>query len=142
MIRMQEEEWRAFISEGTRTGKLATVRSDGRPHTVPIWFIFDGVDLIFMTGDTTVKVQNIRREPRVAIAVDEEQFPYSFVTIEGIATIHELSPAELLPYSVDIAQRYVGEEQAAQFGARNAVEGEVLIRVRPTKVISAKDLAD
>ncbi|NOK61519.1 MAG: PPOX class F420-dependent oxidoreductase [Chloroflexi bacterium AL-W] len=95
-----------------------------------------------MTGGASVKAQNIRREPRVAMVVDEERFPYSFVSIEGIATIQELSPTELLPYSVAIAQRYVGRERSAQFGARNAVEGEILVQIRPTKVVSAKDLAD
>ena len=48
--RMDDAEWRAFVSEGTRTGKLATVRADGRPHVVPIWFVLDGDDLVFTTG--------------------------------------------------------------------------------------------
>ena len=38
---MDEAEWRAFVSHGTRTGKLATTRADGRPHVVPIWFVLD-----------------------------------------------------------------------------------------------------
>ncbi|TMD44650.1 MAG: PPOX class F420-dependent enzyme, partial [Chloroflexi bacterium] len=40
-------EQRAFLLEGTRTGKLATVRKDGRPHVVPIWFHLDGNTLVF-----------------------------------------------------------------------------------------------
>ena len=42
--------WRAFVAHGTRTGKLATVRRDGRPHVVPVWFVLDGDDLVFTTG--------------------------------------------------------------------------------------------
>jgi nitroimidazol reductase NimA-like FMN-containing flavoprotein (pyridoxamine 5'-phosphate oxidase superfamily) len=54
-------ESRAFISQGTRTGKLATVRADGRPHVVPIWFVLDGDTLVFNTGNTTIKGKNLRR---------------------------------------------------------------------------------
>ena len=42
MHEMSDEERRAFLLEGTRTGKLATIRRDGRPHVVPIWFLLDG----------------------------------------------------------------------------------------------------
>ena len=138
---MNETEWRAFVMAGSRTGKLATVRRDGRPHAAPIWFMLDGDDLVFMTGAATVKARNIAREPRVVVVVDDEAFPFAFVSMEGEATIHILSPADLLPYSTDIARRYVGDERAEAYGRRNAVEGEVLVRVRPTKVIAFKELA-
>jgi len=138
---MNEAEWRAFVMTGSRTGKLATVRVDGRPHAAPIWFMLDGDDLVFMTGAATVKARNITREPRVVVVVDDEAFPFAFVSMEGRATIHRLSPADLLPYSTDIARRYVGDARAEAYGRRNAVEGEVLVRVRPDKVIAFKDLA-
>ena len=48
---MTDEQARAFLAAGYRTGKLATVRADGRPHVAPIWFVLDGADLIFMTGE-------------------------------------------------------------------------------------------
>ena len=141
MQSMAKEEWRAFVMAGSRTGKLATVRADGRPHVAPIWFMLEGEDVVFMTGADTVKARNIAREPRVALAVDDERFPFAFVTIEGRATLHELSPAELLPYSTEIARRYVGDERAEAYGRRNAVEGELLVRIRPTKVVAFKDVA-
>lgn len=50
--RMTETEWREFLAAGTRTGKLATTRLDGRPHVVPVWFVLDGDDLVFNTGLT------------------------------------------------------------------------------------------
>jgi nitroimidazol reductase NimA-like FMN-containing flavoprotein (pyridoxamine 5'-phosphate oxidase superfamily) len=49
---MSESEWRAFLLEGTRTGKVATTRVDGRPHVAPIWFDLDGDTLVFTTGAT------------------------------------------------------------------------------------------
>ena len=58
---MDDAEWRAFVSEGTRTGKLATTRHDGRPHVVPIWFVLDGDDFVFNTGAHSIKGRAVAR---------------------------------------------------------------------------------
>ena len=60
MREMTSDERRAFLLTGTRTGKLATVRPDGRPHVAPVWFVLDGVTekgdvVVFTTGADTVK---------------------------------------------------------------------------------------
>lgn len=68
-------EQQAFLLEGTRTGELATVRKDGRPHVVPVWFVLDGDTLVFTTGEASVKATNMRRDPRVAFCVDDETPP-------------------------------------------------------------------
>ena len=53
MEKMTESEWRAFVSEGTRTGKAGVTRADGAPHVTPIWFVLDGDDLVFTTPAAT-----------------------------------------------------------------------------------------
>ena len=138
--RMTAEEQRRFLAEGTRTGKLATVRDDGSPHVAPIWFVLDGDDLVFSTGAETVKGRNLLRDPRVAISVDRQEPLYDFVTVEGTATLSD-DPDELLRWATRIAARYVGEEQAPAYGRRNAVPGELVVRVTPTRRVSAKDVA-
>lgn len=138
---MTEEEWRAFVSEGTRTGKVATSRPDGRPHVAPVWFVLDGADLVFTTGRDTVKGRSLTADPRVAICVDDERPPFSFVLIEGTATVSE-EPDALLDVATRLGARYMGADRAEAFGRRNAVPGELLIRVRPTKVIAKAALAD
>ena len=66
MRRMTEDEWRAFLlAEPPRTAKLATVRRDGRPHVVPVWFDLDGREVVFSTCAATVKGRAIRRDGRV-----------------------------------------------------------------------------
>lgn len=142
MERMTPDERREFLQAGTRTGKLATVRADGRPHVAPIWFVLDGENLYFTTWHESVKAANIRRDPRVAISVDEETPPYHFVIVEGEAAILDPSPEERVAWSTRIARRYMGDELAEQFGKRNGVEGELLIRVTPAKFIAQKNLAD
>jgi PPOX class probable F420-dependent enzyme len=142
MKSMDRDEWRAFLASGTRTAKLATARADGRTHVAPVWFVLDGEHLLFTTQQRTVKGRNIRREPRVMICVDDERPPFAFVTIEGTALVSELTPAELLPWTTKLAARYMGAEKAAAYGQRNAVAGELLVRVPLTKVTAQKGIAD
>ena len=140
MRRMTAPEIRAFLTQGTRTAKLATVRADGRPHVAPVWFVLDGEDLIFTTWHTTVKAANLRREPRVALAVDDETPPFAYVLVEGTATISE-DLEELRIWATRIGARYMGAEQAEAFGARNGVPGELLVRVTPVRVTAEADIA-
>jgi PPOX class probable F420-dependent enzyme len=137
---MTRDEWRAFVAEGTRTGKLATARRDGRPHVVPIWFVLDGDDLVFTTGADTVKGRNMRRDPRVSLCVDDERPPYAFVRIDGTVTMAE-DPDEMLRLATAIGGRYMGADRAEAFGRRNAVPGELLVRVRPERVVAIDDIA-
>jgi PPOX class probable F420-dependent enzyme len=132
---MTPELAQKFLMEGTRTGKLATIRVDGRPHVVPIWFVLDGEDVVFTTGADTVKGRALVRDPRVALSVDDQAPPYSFVMVEGVAAISE-EPAELVHWATRIGARYMGEDRAAEFGARNGVPGELLVRIRPTRIIA------
>ncbi|NES30328.1 TIGR03618 family F420-dependent PPOX class oxidoreductase [Micromonospora terminaliae] len=138
---MSDDQWRAFVTAGTRTGKLATVRADGSPHVVPVWFVLDGDDLIFNTGSSSVKGRNLVRDPRAALTVDEEQPPYAFVTVRGTVTIID-DPVESLPWSTRIAARYMGADRADEYGRRNAVPGELLVRLRAEQVVAFAGIAD
>ena|SRR5215475_1190067 len=140
---MSRAEWRAFVSQGTRTGKLATVRRDGRPHVAPVWFLLDGDsdDLIFTTGAATVKGRCLRADPRAALCVDDDRPPFACVLIEGRVTISEALPA-LRDAATRIAARYVGADLAEQYGARNGVPGELLVRLAPERVIAHAEIAD
>ena len=133
-------EVRAFLLEATRTGKLATVRADGRPHVVPIWFLLDGDTIVFTTGEGSLKAKNMRRDPRVCLCVDDEQPPFAFATIEGTATFSD-NMQDLTIWATRIAGRYMGEQLAEQYGKRNAVPGELLVRITPTKILFEKDVA-
>lgn len=139
--KMTQEEWRAFASHSTRTGKLSTVRPDGSPHIAPIWFVLDGDSYVFTTGKDTVKGRNLARDGRVALCVDDDRPPYAYVVLQGRAEIGE-DPEELLAWATRIGARYMGEERAEAFGRRNAVPGELLVRVRIEKVIATDGVAD
>ncbi|HEX9012340.1 MAG TPA: PPOX class F420-dependent oxidoreductase [Anaerolineaceae bacterium] len=137
---MSESERREFLAGGRRTAKLATVREDGMPHVVPVWFVLDGDDLLFTTWHTTAKYRALQHDPRLALCVDDEEPPYAFVMMEGTATLEEHAP-DLLEWATRIATRYMGADLGASYGKRNAVDGEILVRVRPTHFIAQKEIA-
>ena len=142
MRRMDEAEVRAYLTAGTRTGKLAVTRLDGSPLVVPIWFVVDDDDsLLFTTWGDSIKGKSLRRDGRVSLCVDEEAPPYSYVRVDGTATISE--DTELLRlWATRIGARYMGAERAERFGERNAVAGELLVRITPTKVVAQAGIAD
>jgi PPOX class probable F420-dependent enzyme len=141
MQKMTNAEAKAFLLEGTRTGKLATVRTDGRPHVAPIWFDLDGESLVFTTWHESVKGLNLQRDERLSLCVDDETPPFSYVIIEGTAEISD-DPEALAYWATRIAGRYMGADLTEAYGKRNSVEGELLVRVSPTKIIAQKNIAD
>lgn len=141
MREMSRAEAYAFLAEGTRTGKLATVRPDGRPHVVPIWFVVDGEDLVFTTWYSSVKGSNLAQGGRAALVVDLEEPPYAYVLVEGETTISD-DMDQLLAVATRTGGRYMGPDRAEEFGRRNAVEGEVVVRLRPDKIIARDNISD
>jgi PPOX class probable F420-dependent enzyme len=137
---MTEEEYRSFLLDRARTASLATVRADGRPHVAPIWFDLDGDTIVFTTGESTVKGRNMRRDPRVSLCIDEEKPPFHFVLIEGTAELTAEDP-DLLYWATRLGNRYMGADRAEEYGRRNAVEGELLVRVTPQKILAYKNIS-
>jgi PPOX class probable F420-dependent enzyme len=106
----------------------------------PIWFIVEDGALVFNTGKDTVKGRALARDPRATLCVDLEEPPYGFVQVQGEAEISE-DPGELVRTATAIAARYMGQERAEEFGKRNGVPGELVVRLRPTKVIAAFEIS-
>jgi PPOX class probable F420-dependent enzyme len=134
-------EVRDFLLQGTRTGKLGVAMKDGQPHVMPIWFVLDGEDIVFTTQAGTVKGRWIRADGRLSLCVDEEVPPYAFVHVRGRAIVSD-DLDEMLHWATLIGARYMGEERAEEFGRRNAVEGELLVRLRPERIIGVTGVAD
>jgi len=142
MPAMSHEEVLAFIDAmPARTAKLATVTKDGAPHVAPVWVALDGEDIMFNTGADTIKGRALRRDPRVSMCFDDETPPFSFVIVKGEVSISE-DLDELLRWSTIIGGRYMGADRADEYGRRNGVPGELLLRVTPTSIVAARDIAD
>jgi PPOX class probable F420-dependent enzyme len=132
-------EIRDFLSRGTRTGKLGYVAADGRPLIAPIWFVVQDDELWFNTGRDTAKGKAVARDPHLVLCVDLEEPPYGFVQVQGVATVSE-DLDELVASATAIGGRYMGADRAEEFGKRNGVPGELLVKLRPTKVIAHMDM--
>jgi PPOX class probable F420-dependent enzyme len=136
---LNDPEVRAFLQEGTRTGKLGYLSASGRPLVTPVWFVVEGDALVFNTGKDTAKGRSLARDPRATLCVDLQEPPFAFVQVQGEVELSE-GPAELLRTATVIAARYMGQERAEEFGKRNGVPGEYVVRLRPSKVLAAFDM--
>ncbi|GAA2415755.1 TIGR03618 family F420-dependent PPOX class oxidoreductase [Streptomyces coeruleofuscus] len=141
MRKMTEQQWRAFVTHGTRTGKLSTVRADGSPHVTPVWFLLDGDDIVLTTEKDGVKGRNLARDGRFALCVDEDRPPYAFVLLQGRAEISE-DPDDMLRWSGLLGARYMGDDRAEEYAARNGGPGNVLVHGHIDKVIAFDGIAD
>ena len=139
MASLGDPRVRDFLAHGTRTGKLAYLAASGHPLVAPVWFVVEGDSLVFNTGSQTAKGRALVRDPRASLCVDVEEPPYAFVQVQGEAELSE-DPAELIRTATAIAARYMGAGRAEEFGTRNAVPGELVVRLRPVKVLANFDI--
>ena len=139
MALLSDPRVRDFLAHGTRTGKLAFLAAGGRPLVAPVWFIVEGDSLIFNTNSQTAKGRALARDPRASLCVDLEEPPFAFVQVQGEAELSE-DPADLVRTATAIAARYMGAERAGEFGLRNGVPGELVVRLRPVKVLANFDV--
>jgi len=134
-----------LLASPPRPAVLSTVRPDGAPHAAPVWYDLDGTDLhtgtiVFNTGSATVKAGNIAHDHRVALTVQDDHPPFSYVSLTGVARLSD-DHDEVRHWATRIGARYMGLDRAAEFGARNGVPGELLVRVRVMHVAATRDVA-
>jgi len=101
----------------------------------PVWFIVEDDELIFNTGADTIKGRYLARDRDVTICADLEREPYGFVQVQGRAELSD-DPGELRRTATAIAARYVGPDRAEEFGQRNGVPGQLVVRVRATMALA------
>jgi PPOX class probable F420-dependent enzyme len=142
---MTDDETRAFLSAGTRTGKIAWTAPSGQAHLAPVWFLLDdgapALEVLFNTGADTAKGRALRRDPRLSLLVDDDQPPFAYVKLTGSVELSE-DLDEVRRWATRIGGRYMGPERAEELGARNGVPGELLVRLRPTSVQAISGIAD
>jgi PPOX class probable F420-dependent enzyme len=138
---MSESEWLEFLRSPARPAIVSTVRRDGRPHAVPVWFDLDGTTVVFNTGAHTVKGRNLARDPRLGFCVQDDALPYAFLAADGVAELID-DLEQVRRWAARIGGRYMGADQAEALGERNGVPGELLVRVELRHVVAIRDLTD
>jgi PPOX class probable F420-dependent enzyme len=112
---------------------ITSVRPDGRPHSVPVWFLWeDGTVLIFSRPDQ--KIKNLRANPRVVLALDDTQGGDDVILFEGTA---ELLPAPSLEVmNPAYAAKYQRQLDAFQWTRESmAQDYSQPIRITPTRFL-------
>jgi PPOX class probable F420-dependent enzyme len=117
---------------------LATTRKDGRPRAVVLWVDVDGDDILINGGRTREWIKNLRRDPRVALAIFDRQEPYRYVSVQG--TVTEVTDEGADAHYASLREKYRritrSRPQAAGAEARPPAEQRTLVRVRPDRIIS------
>ena len=138
---MTDEERDDVLRSPVRPAVLATVRPDGRAHVAPIWFDVDGDAVVFNTGADTVKGRNLAAAGRASLCVQDDRPPFSFVTVEGpVELVDDLD--EVRRWAARIGGRYMGDDRAEEYGARNGVPGELVVRLRMERTVALRADAD
>ena len=136
---MTDDEWRAFVTSGTKLAHIALTRPDGRPHVTPVCFILDGDELAFALSPGSVKGKSLAHDRRIALCVSDERQPYSFVTIEGEAHV-SAEPNQIKHIATGIANRYYPSQPAEDIAESFVREGFTAVRISITNVIARSGL--
>ena len=83
---MSPEQIERYLSK-PHIADLATVRPDGSPHVAPVWFLYEDGVVKVLAETGTVKIKNLKREPRVSVSIATDQRPYEYVIVNGLAEV-------------------------------------------------------
>jgi hypothetical protein len=97
------------LLRSTSPARLAYVWSDGTPRVVPIWFHWNGTEIVFGTPPKAPKVRALKSGAKVAISIDGNAWPYKVLQIRGAARV-ETVPGVVPEYAL-AAERYFGADQ-------------------------------
>jgi nitroimidazol reductase NimA-like FMN-containing flavoprotein (pyridoxamine 5'-phosphate oxidase superfamily) len=84
---MTRDEMEDFLNEPQHLARIATIDVDGIPRVVPSWFILHKDQIIFTPRKESTWYENIRRDPRVGLSIDEDVQPYRKVIVQGEADV-------------------------------------------------------
>ncbi|MGH7388477.1 MAG: PPOX class F420-dependent oxidoreductase [Candidatus Rokuibacteriota bacterium] len=108
---------------------LATVGRDGTPQVTPVWIDFDGTHVRFNTARGRVKDRNLRRDPKVALSVQDPDNPYRYVQIRG--RVAEMTEQGADAHIDALARKYIGQDR---YPWRRPGEVRMMVKVVPERI--------
>jgi PPOX class probable F420-dependent enzyme len=134
---MSETELEAFLGQTfpTPLGVVATLRRDGSPHVIPVWFRWTGGAVRLWTTDTRLWVRNLLRDPRVAFSVQTFDPPYPAVMIRGHATVATADDDATVEEAKAITRRYIAPEEVDDYVAE-WTELRTIVTIVPDRIVS------
>jgi PPOX class probable F420-dependent enzyme len=130
---MTKAEMRKFLS-GPLIAKVATIRADGSPFLVPVWYEWDGKVCYLVIRQKANWVKNIRREPRVTVLLHNDSPPYQKVIIEGNARIVGDELSDWLEIGKKMVKRYYGPSAGISYLEGSIDQPRFTVKITPTKI--------
>lgn len=125
---MTDAERDAFLSD-VRVGILAIQRDGKGPLALPVWYSYEGGEIVITMDDDSAKARLLRRAGRATLTVQDEQPPYRYVSAEGPVTMTS-QPTDV----TDLAIRYLGPDLGRQYAAANPpADGTAVVRLTPER---------
>ena len=106
--------------------QLATLMPDGSPHVAPVWFEFDGQNIVINTAKGRVKDKNMRRDPRVGLDILDPDNPYRHLSIRG--RVVDVTEQGADAHIDKLTKKYIGQDR---YPHRTPGEVRVLCRIEP-----------
>lgn len=135
VVALTQEELETFLAKKL-VARLGTHNADGTIHLTPNWYIYQNGVFSLSSQTKTRKVKNIQRDHRVTLLIDTDEMPYTGVMIYGMA---ELDTEGAMQKRIPIFERYIGEHAEGYAQGLADKWRPVIIRVKPTRVISFDD---
>lgn len=133
-VAMTKEELTSFLAS-PHLGRISTVEG-AKPHTTPVWYLYDGVNFFVSTGMNTRTARNIEKNPYISLVIDESEgmFRHRCVIVEGRAQLNrELHPE----ITREIYTRYLGKKGLDHQFAKDLLESDqFVLKITPSKILS------
>jgi PPOX class probable F420-dependent enzyme len=102
------DKYRDLLTKKVAFANLATLMPDGRPQVTPVWFDFDGTNLIINSARGRQKDLNVRRDPRVALTIVDPENPYRYLEVRGRVT--DITQEGARDQINKLAKKYMGKD--------------------------------
>ena len=119
------------MSSRSTFASLATVMPDGRPQVTPVWVDYDGEHVLVNTAKGRVKDRNMKRDPRVSLAIIDPDNPYHYVEVRG--RVVDITEEGADQHIDKMAKKYLGKDK---YPNRQPGEVRVLYKIEPEKFSS------
>jgi PPOX class probable F420-dependent enzyme len=130
---MKASEIREFLNKGN-IARLATVKPDGAPYVIPVWYDWDGTNCFIVARKRSSWVKNIRHEPRVAVLIDADETPFQKIVIEGEARIVGSKLSDWIEIGKRMVKRYYGPTAGTSYLKNTIDQPRYTIKISTKKI--------
>ena len=114
------------ILDGKGFAHWATIGPDGEPHSSPVWFDFDGEQILISQTTTRQKLRNVKRDPHVAVSILDPENPYRYIELRG--EVVEIAEDKDNAFINKMAKKYIGKDV---YPWHQPGDRRVVVRIQP-----------